>query len=199
MENICFTIGHSNRCKEEILKIFIRNEIKYLIDVRSIPYSKYSKQYNKEPFSKFLTNNGIHYKYLGNMLGGVVIGNNRSNTESIVLKDIKNGEKFRKGIEFVSNFIKQRKKIALMCSEKDPFLCHRFFLISSCLAKSGFEIIHIISEKNSIGNHVLEKKLKNIYNQKTLLNFQDSWNIEKFYEKHAITIYKKKFPDYDFK
>ena len=92
----CFTIGHSNRCKEEMLKILIQYKIGYLIDVRSIPYSKYSKQYNKEPFSKFLKNNGICYKYLGNLVGGVVIAKNGIMADQLFLKILKMAKNSRK-------------------------------------------------------------------------------------------------------
>ena len=195
MDIECFTIGHSNRPKEEMIILLRKRKIKYLIDVRSVPYSKFAAQYNKEEFSKFLKINGIHYKYFGNMLGGAIIrfnSDNADNAESISLKDIRNSEKFRKGINIVANFLKQGKKIALMCSEKDPFECHRFFLISFSLSKLGFKVNHIISENELVNNRTLEKKLRNKFNQTTLLDFnQDLADMEKYYEKHVIQIHDK--------
>ncbi len=192
MNNECFTIGHSNRPKEEMIDLLKGFHIDYLIDVRSIPYSKFSNQYNRESFSNFLKINGIHYKYLGNMIGGAVVRFNSTNSKSISLKDITNNEQFQKGIGIVSNFLKQGKRIALMCSEKDPFTCHRFFLISFSLSKLGINVNHIISENALVSNSTLEKNLRKKFNQKSLLDFnQDPIDIEKFYEKHAMQIYKK--------
>ena len=185
MDNECFTIGHSTHTKEEMINLLKQNKINYLLDVRSIPYSKYASQYNKK-------DNHIHYKYLGNMLGGAVVRFNSHNSESTVLTDIRNGEQFQKGISIVVNFLKKNKNIALMCSEKDPFTCHRFFLISFSLTRLGFKVNHIFSENELIKNSTLEKKIRKKFNQRTLTDFnQGRVDIEKCYEKHALQVYKK--------
>lgn len=138
-----YTIGHSTQKTEKFIKILKENKIELLIDVRSSPYSKYTSNFNKKELQEIITENNILYKYLGQKIGG-----KPSNKEYYY----KNGEinyiklsktsKFKEGIESI---IKLSKKynIVLMCSEENPYLCHRHHLISQKLQEKGFTIIHI--------------------------------------------------------
>ena len=53
-----------------------------------------------------------------------------------------------------------------MCSEGDPFDCHRFSMISLALEKDGFDVTHILKDKTLITNANLEKELLKKYNKK---------------------------------
>lgn len=44
--NQLFTIGHSNQSQEEFLAMLRRYGIDCVVDVRSVPASKYSPQFN---------------------------------------------------------------------------------------------------------------------------------------------------------
>jgi len=167
-------------------------KIKYLIDIRSIPYSKYVKQFNKEILIEQLQENGFEYRYFGNMVGGGNIRFHNSSQNIPKLKEFRNAEKFKKGITILHNFILQKKKIALMCSEKDPFNCHRFFLVSYCLQKKNVKVNHILYDGNIIDNKTIENKLKDYITQKTLFDFkQKEIELEDLYEQHYLQIYKK--------
>jgi len=167
-------------------------KIKYLIDIRSIPYSKYVKQFNKEILIEQLQENGFEYRYFGNMVGGGNIRFHNSSQNIPKLKEFRNAEKFKKGITILHNFILQKKKIALMCSEKDPFTCHRFFLVSYSLQNKGVTVNHILYNGEIIKNQALEKRLKEEFSQKTLLvTDQKEKNLEDQYEEHYLNIFKK--------
>src|ERR1035437_9130975 len=56
--------------------------------------------------------------------------------------------------------------IALMCSEGEPFDCHRFSMISIALEKDGFEVKHILKDKTLKNNAELEKQLLRKYDKK---------------------------------
>ena len=52
-----------------------------------------------------------------------------------------------------------------MCSEAEPFDCHRFAMISYYLVRNGFEVEHILKDKSLIKNSELEKRLLKKYNK----------------------------------
>jgi len=49
-------------------------------------------------------------------------------------------------------------KIAVMCSEKDPFECHRFSLVCYSLQNEGLNVKHILEDGSAIDNTELEKR-----------------------------------------
>ena len=64
-----YSIGHSTHPVELLLYLLRMYEINYLLDVRSIPYSRYVEEYNRERFSDVLAKNGIKYWYMGKYFG----------------------------------------------------------------------------------------------------------------------------------
>jgi len=78
---------------------------------------------------------GISYIWLGKELGGFRSGG---------YVRYMNTEEYAKGIEKLKRIINSSKHhIAIMCSEKLWFKCHRRF-ISDTLVKQGYTVIHII-------------------------------------------------------
>ena len=49
-----YTIGHSNVGVEDLLRSIQLHRINCIIDVRSVPASSYSPQFNKEPLKNYL-------------------------------------------------------------------------------------------------------------------------------------------------
>ena len=189
---MCFTIGHSNHSIENFLKLLNKWKIEYLIDIRSVPYSKYAKQFNKEELKEQLLKNGFQYRYLGNKIGGGIIRFHGSSQNIPKLKEYRRSKEFEDGIKILYTFILKKKKIALMCSEKDPFTCHRFFLVSYCLHEKDIKVNHILYNGETIDNKTLENKLRDSISQKTILDFNIEQNkLEDLYEQHYLNIYKK--------
>lgn len=138
-----FTIGHSNHSIELFISLLTANNIDLLVDVRSMPYSKYSQQYNRENLSNSVKKNNIIYLYKGDSLGGmpedksVLEPNGRISLEKIQLKDW-----FQCGISEVIELSKTHR-LALMCAEEDPKRCHRGHIITNTLLKIDRELWHI--------------------------------------------------------
>lgn len=162
----CFTIGHSTQTVDEFIRLLKKHDIKYLIDVRSMPYSKFASQFNSENLKMALKIYSIIYGYMGKELG--------ARYEDPVLhfedgrvdfKKVRETDTFKNGIERIIQGAKQGYKIALMCAEKDPFECHRFCLISYELAKRGLKVLHIMHDGSVIANEELEDRLLNKYRQ----------------------------------
>ena len=135
-----YTIGHSNIELEDFLSLL--EGIEVVVDVRSVPFSKYAPQFNLKNVKSALESIGIEYKYLGNALGGRPKDGDCYENGKVVYENIMRKEWYRKGISGLIE-LAAKKKVAIMCSEEDPYRCHRHHLISQSLLKEGMEIFHI--------------------------------------------------------
>lgn len=59
--NTLYTIGHSNYETEKFIELLKINNINVVVDVRSVSYSQYTTQFNREHIKASLKENGIHY------------------------------------------------------------------------------------------------------------------------------------------
>lgn len=164
---IIYTVGHSTHQIEYFLELLKAYSITCLIDVRSVAASSYNPQYNKEPFSNFLKNNGITYFHFAEEFGA-------RHTDPDLLDDdgkvdfekVRKSWLFKNGVERVWLGLDKGFVIALMCSEGEPFDCHRFSMISIALEKDGFDVQHILKDKTLKSNDELEKQLLKKYDKK---------------------------------
>lgn len=139
-----YTIGHSNVEFEKFLNLLNLNEIEVLVDVRSVPFSKYVPHFNKENIKTKLENAGIEYVYLGDKLGGKPKDEKYYENGKVHYDLIEKGKEY---IEGVSTLIKLagKKKTVIMCSEENPDKCHRHHLITQTLLRRGAAVFHIRS------------------------------------------------------
>lgn len=68
-QQVLYTIGHSSQTVEEFLQMLEPEHIQVLVDVRSIPASKYAPQFNKMSLANFLERHQITYMYFGEEFG----------------------------------------------------------------------------------------------------------------------------------
>lgn len=66
---IC-TIGHSTHPIDEFIEMLKSNGIETLVDVRTVPRSRYNPQFEQVALEKSLPSVGIGYQYMKN-LGGL--------------------------------------------------------------------------------------------------------------------------------
>ncbi len=145
MENIIYTIGHSDNDPNVFIQLLKKHRIQVLIDVRSHPYSSYIKHFNKETLKNSLKKNNIDYYYGGAYMGG------RPSDESVRIDGkvdydlLRKKENYKKALKLLLK-LASLKRIVLMCSEEDPGRCHRSILITPDLLKAGYEIRDIRSD-----------------------------------------------------
>jgi uncharacterized protein (DUF488 family) len=150
MSKEIFTIGHSNQLFSSLLELIKKNDINLLVDVRTSPYSKYSPHFNKKPLMKALVESQVEYVYLGNKIGGKPKDKKFYHDDKLVYHLLENDDNYHEGLEELLR-LTEDYRIVVMCSEEDPYRCHRHHLISQSLLKRGFHIHHIR------GNGDLEK------------------------------------------
>jgi uncharacterized protein (DUF488 family) len=139
-----YTIGHSNLAFEEFARLLQANGIKLVVDVRSVPYSRHSPQFNREGLQEALARLGIGYRYLGDSLGGRPDDPACYNGDKPDYDRIARQGAYRSGIEELIQ-VAEELPTAIMCSEEDPSHCHRHLLITRTLLneREDIEVIHI--------------------------------------------------------
>lgn len=143
----------------------MQNEINLIIDVRSTPYSQHTPQFNKENLYGILSNNNIQYLYLGNAIGGRYTASDLLYPDGKVnYSKVSELGSFKEGIARVKDILRSENHACLLCSERDPLICHRFALISRALKQEGVVVEHILSEAEIISQDQLEKRMLKKYN-----------------------------------
>lgn len=147
------TVGHSSRSIDDFVSLLIRYGVTAVADVRSVPYSRYTPQFNRDSLGNSLKLHGIEYVSLGRWLGARSDDPLCYDDEGRVRYDLlAESELFEEGIESVLRGADSRV-IALMCSEGRPEDCHRGLLISQQLVEVyGVEVRHILPD-GSLQSH----------------------------------------------
>ena len=155
---IIYTIGHSTHPIAYFLELLKHYQVNCVVDVRSMPASRFNPQFNKKPLASSLSANGIHYLHFGEAFGARQTDPHLLDDERRVdFEKIRNTEKFKDGISRIWKGTHDGYSIALMCSESDPLNCHRFVMISPAL--KDFEVRHILKDNSIVSQENLEEQL----------------------------------------
>jgi uncharacterized protein (DUF488 family) len=151
MSQVAYSIGHSNGTIERLIGLLQQHSITAVADVRSQPYSRFNPQFNREVLAGSLKGVGLEYVFLGQELGArsddpACYRNGRAQYALIA----KAGT-FQRGIERLLSGA-ERFRLAILCAEKEPLVCHRGILISRHLHEIGMVVRHI-REDGSVEDH----------------------------------------------
>lgn len=154
-----FTIGHSTLPAEQFVRLLQQHDIDYVLDVRSTAFSKYASQYNSDVLPGTLEKAGIKYAGMGKYFGA------RQKQKEYYAKDgyldfekFRDSELFQMGLANVQKGL-QNYNIALMCTEKDPFDCHRAIMVSRGFELAGVEVSHILTDGTLLKQADLNERL----------------------------------------
>ena len=173
-----YTIGHSQHDINYFISMLKRYNVNYVLDVRSIPYSKYAEQYNRENFEKSIQDEGLKYFFMGKFFGA------RPNEKELYCDEgyldferVRKSNRFIKGFDNVMLGLERGNNIALMCSEKDPIDCHRAIMVARAFDLAGTEVSHIMEDGNLQKQNTLNERLLNKYfPERNQINFWDFLN-----------------------
>lgn len=157
-----YSIGHSSQTLDEFLELLRAHGVNCVIDVRSVPASKYAPQFNQDGLRLFLKTHGVQYLHFGEEFGArrtdCLDENGQVDFESAVETPL-----FRQGVERVMKGLARGYRIAFMCSEANPLECHRFSLVSRYFYDQGVDVRHILKGSKLASHEDLEKEMIETY------------------------------------
>lgn len=143
-----YTIGHSTHPLAEFIAILKAHRIERLVDVRSIPRSRHTPQFNRDRLAKKLRSNGIAYTHL-KALGGLrharkdSVNTGWRNASFRGYADYMQTPEFSAGLDRLLR-LAHAKRTAIMCAEAVPWRCHRS-LIADALLVRKWQVCDIFS------------------------------------------------------
>lgn len=176
---------------EKMFKTLKEFNVTHLIDVRSVPYSKQYPQCNADNLKVASNHFSISYGHMPELgakaspmqdvfskatdiffesIFPIPKSNRPEDSELNADEEIVDFQKFRKdeyfsdGIKRIETAYDNNFTLALMCSEKRPIDCHRFFLVSKKIEQKfgdWLEIEHIIQNQNGRIDTVTNENLNN--------------------------------------
>ena len=146
MAQTVYTIGHSNHTLDEFVALLRDHSVTRVVDVRSVPYSRYSPQFQKQPLSAALDARDFDYQFLGESLGGKIDCDYASRARQ---------DDFIAGIDQLIKLAKA-EPTTILCAEKDPRSCHRRLLVTPALIERGVLVAHILADGSVVHDQDLD-------------------------------------------
>lgn len=141
-----FSIGHSTHPLDRFVGLLKRHGIDVVADVRSMPFSKFNPQYDRDSLIETLKRSNMKYVFFGGELGARTEDPSCHDPDGKVRYDRLAARKdFKHAIARLIEGARDRR-IALMCAEKEPLDCHRAILVSQELYGKGCEVGHILDD-----------------------------------------------------
>ena len=148
--NTIFTIGHSTRTLAEFVALLRQVDVTLLVDVRSIPRSRTTPQFNKDTLPDSLAADGIGYRHL------LALGGRRHHHKGAPpslnsywrvaafrnYADYAETAEFRAGLDALRELARD-DRCAIMCAEAVWWRCHRR-IITDYLLAGGMGVEHIL-------------------------------------------------------
>lgn len=144
-----YTLGFSNRTWEDTVHILTSHGIECVLDIRTLPGSRRTPQFNLEQLERALPQVGIRYEHM-KALGGLRKPAKDSPTNAAWQNDGFRGyadymqtPAFTQALETLIERIKESRS-AYACTEAVFWRCHRQ-LVSDALVLRGWRVGHILS------------------------------------------------------
>lgn len=144
-----FTVGHSTRTLDELVRICKTAEVRAIADVRRFPGSRRSPHFARRALEASLPAGGIDYLWLGALGGHRRRAANAPSSPWQVPAFAAYADHMRSA-EFHDGFTRllawaANRPTAIMCAEASPYRCHRR-LISDWAELHGIEVVHLLDE-----------------------------------------------------
>jgi uncharacterized protein (DUF488 family) len=144
-----YTIGHSTRSSDELVRALRTHGVKTLLDIRAFPASR-RPQFNRQALEKSMEAAHIRYVWMKG-LGGYR-KKSRSDSPNTALRNVsfRNYADYMLTAEFkeaIADLLGEAElaRTAYMCAERVWFQCHRM-LVSDWLVAHGHRVLHIDGE-----------------------------------------------------
>jgi uncharacterized protein (DUF488 family) len=146
-EPVVWTIGHSTRSVDEFVALLAENGVRGVADVRTMPRSRHTPQFNEDAFARSLGERDIAYRHLA-ALGGLrhttkaSVNTGWRNTSFRGYADYMQTSAFTAGLDELIA-IAAETPTTIMCAEAVPWRCHRS-LVGDALLVRGIRVVDIM-------------------------------------------------------
>jgi uncharacterized protein (DUF488 family) len=153
-----YTIGHSTRSLDELIRLLRQHAIGRLADIRRYPGSRRYPHFSREALAVSLPQHGIEYVHIPDLGGRRKPAADSPNTAW-------RNEQFRGYADYMAapefaaaldGLLKSHVPTAILCAEAVPWRCHRN-LVADELTRRGHEVVHIIGP-NAPKQHEMNPK-----------------------------------------
>lgn len=126
------SLGHSTKSFDDFVALVRDADIGTIVDVRRFPRSRRHPHFARGRLERELPQRGVAYMWLGDELGGF----RDEGYEAWMKTDV-----FERGI----GALEAQARPGFMCSEGEPWKCHRRFVSRALLAR-GHEVLHLFPD-----------------------------------------------------
>lgn len=137
------TVGHSRHDSARFLALLVGQGVHVVVDVRSQPYSRQARHFNKAELQRALAAQGLNYLFLGKELGGRPTDRSLYDlTGALDYAAVRRQRRYGGAIERVVALC-MRARVALLCAEEDPARCHRHVLLAPDFEARKIPVWHL--------------------------------------------------------
>lgn len=157
-----YSIGHSNIPAERFVAMLRAAGANAIADVRSTPVSRFCPWFSANNLAPLLAREKMIYQAYGAALGG------RPQSSDLYCDGIADYEAMARQPDFQAALerlvadaarCRAKRRICLMCAEREPLDCHRCLLVARALAARGFAIGHILYDGKIEPHAAIEQRL----------------------------------------
>jgi uncharacterized protein (DUF488 family) len=141
-----YTIGHSTRSLDELVKLLRAAHVTALADIRTIPRSRHNPQFDRDALRTSLRNRRLRYVHVPT-LGGLRRARKDSPNQAWRNASFRGFADYMQTDDFEAGLAELRElaghgTVAVMCAEAVPWRCHRSLVADALLAR-GAHVEHI--------------------------------------------------------
>ena len=145
-----YTIGHSTRTIEDLIRTLRAHEIKTVVDIRAFPASRRLPHFNREALEQSMPAADIRYVWMKGLGGYRKKSREDSPNTGLRNSSFRNYADYMLTPEFEQSItdllrLADTSHTAYMCAERVWFQCHRM-LVSDWLVAHGHTVLHIDAE-----------------------------------------------------
>lgn len=153
-----FSVGHSNIAADRFIAMLRDAGVDAVADVRSTPFSRFCPWFSRKPLEARLGREGMAYQWHGDALGGrphdsALYCDGAADYEAMAAQPA-----YRQGLEGLIGAA-SRRRICLVCAEREPLDCHRCLLVTRSLAERGLAVGHILHNGTIEPHDTTERRL----------------------------------------
>ena len=155
-----YSIGYGMRSREGFINTLHMAGIDTVVDIRSLPRSRFAPQFDSAVLFEALEQQGIAYIEGGDKLGGRPA--DLSLYDSCARVDweaMRESPSYREGIESIKALAAGGHVVAVVSSEGDPLSSHRFGTVSRTLSEEGMDVRHILPNGEVVSHTVMAARL----------------------------------------